>query len=98
MPPKNTAAENRSKVAVACLDFGSHLLGVRAGSVTSDDAQRSVKELFDWFAEHDAFTPGNAEIAIHAIDFGKELLTNRKTAIVQDAIDAIQRLFTDLAE
>ena len=97
MPPGIHAAENRSKVAEACLDFGSHLLSARSSSVTPDEAQRQVKDLFAWFAAHDAFTPGNVGIAIHAIQFGEELLSSRKTATVEDSIAAIQQLFTDLA-
>ena len=97
MASKTTETQRRSDIAKACLDFGSHLLNVRISSVTADDAQRHVADLFDWFASHDAFTEANAEIAIHAIQFGEQLLATRKTATVQEAIEAIQQLFGDLA-
>ena len=92
------SAENRSKLAEACLDFGSHILRVRLSSVTPDEAQGRVKDLFDWFAAHDGFTSGNTGIAIHAIDFGEELLESRKTSTIQEAIDAIQNLYSGLSE
>ena len=98
MAPKNPEQENRSKIAEACLDFGSHLLQVRVSSVTTGDAQTTVKELFDWFVLHDALEEANYGIAIHAIGFGEELLESRKTATVGEAIEAIQKLYLDLSD
>ena len=98
MATKTKSPEFRSKVAEACLDFGAHLLRVRLSSVSSNDAQDAVKELFDWFASNNAFDPANAGIAIHAIDFGKDLLETRKTATVQEAVDAVQTLYSSLME
>ncbi len=85
-------------VAQACISFGSHLLSIRQSSMTADDAQENVKSLFDWFSEHDAFSNSNAGIAIEAIEFGKQLLESRKTSTVNEAVEAIQSLYNDLAE
>lgn len=90
--------ERRSKVAEACLDFGSHLLRIRTSSMTPDDAQDAVKELFEWFTSHDAFSSANAGIAIHAISFGEQLLESRKTATLQEAMEAIQNLYSEMSE
>ncbi len=94
---KTSDIERRSKIAEACLDFGTHLLDVRISSITPIEARNYVKELFDWFASQDAFTEVNSGIAIHSIQFGEQLLTFRKTTTVQEAIDAIQQLFKDLS-
>ena len=97
MASKTTEAGYRSKVAEACLDFGSNLLNLRFSSVTPDEVQSYVKYLFDWFASHHAFTEANVEIAIHAIRFGEEILAARKNATIQEAIEAIQELFENLS-
>ncbi len=97
MATKTTDAERRSKVAEACIDFGSHLLRVRISSATPNDAREAARDLFNWFENHDAFTEGNVGIALHAITFGSNLLESRKTATLGDSIDAIQVLFEDLA-
>jgi len=96
MAAKTTEIERRSKVAEACVDFGTHLLKVRKISVTPDDAQRAVKELFEWFESHDALAEAGYGIAIHAITFGEELLESRKTVTVDDAVRAIQKMYLDL--
>jgi hypothetical protein len=96
MAAKTTEAERRSKVAEACLDFGSKILENRRSSVTPDDVQRTVKELFAWFESHDGFEEANFGIAVHTIEFGKNLLESRKTATIQDALDAIRKLYSDL--
>jgi len=80
------------------MDFGSQLLRIRLSSVTPDDARAAVTDLFEWFESRNAFTEGNSGIAVKAIDFGEEILTSRKTFTLQDAIDAIQKLYSDLAE
>ncbi len=98
MAAKTTEAERRSKVAEVCLDFGSHLLRVRISTVTASEAQELVKELFDWFASQNAFNEENFGIAIHAVQFGEELLASRKTATVPESIDAIQKLYLDLSD
>lgn len=95
---KTTSTERRSKVAEACLSFGGDLLKARTSSVSSDDAQESVKDLFRWFESQDAFSEGNYGIAIHAVEFGAEVLRNRKTATVEEAIEAIQGIYKELAE
>jgi len=95
---KASEKANRSRVAEACLDFGTHLLRIRTSSVTPSDAENSVTELFEWFEDNDAFTPQNTGIAVHAIDFGKELLESRKTSTVREASDAIQRLYSSLTK
>ncbi len=98
MASATSEAERRSKVAEACLDFGSHLLNVRLSTMTPDDAQSIIKELFEWFTSHNAFSPGNTGIAIHAISFGEQLLESRKTATVQEAVEAIQNLYLEMSE
>jgi hypothetical protein len=96
MAVKNSS--NRSKVAEACLDFGSHLLRVRLSSVTPDEIQSVVKDLFSWFESKDAFLPQNTGIALAALRFGEELLEARKTATVDEAVAAIQDLYSDLTK
>jgi hypothetical protein len=96
MAAKNS--DNRSKVAEACLDFGSHLLHVRLSSVTPDEIQSVVKDLFAWFESKDAFLPANTGIALGAIRFAEELLETRKTATVNEAVEAIRDLYSDLAK
>ncbi len=97
MASQDTDLERRSKIAEACIDFGSHLFTVRVSSVTPDDIQSCVKDLFEWFEEHEAFTPGNSGIAIHAVGFGEQFLESRKTATVDDAVEAIRNLYKSLA-
>jgi len=97
MTSKNTDLERRSKVAEACLDFGAHLLRVRTSSVTADDAKSVVKDLFEWFASQNAFSEANTGIAIHAIGFGEQLLESRKSATLDEATEAIQKLYVDLS-
>ena len=97
MATKTNDTERRSQVAEACLDFGSNLLRARTSSVTPDDAQNAVKDLFSWFSSHDAFSDGNVGIATHSLDFGGQLLEARKTSTVQEAIDAIQDLYLHLS-
>lgn len=98
MTTKLSDSEMRSQVAQACMDFGTHLLRVRLSSVTPDDAQTAVQDLFEWFQEENAFTVGNYGIAMKAIDFGEEMLSSRKTLTVTEAIEAIQKLYKSLQE
>ena len=98
MPSEINNGAWRSRIAEACLDFGSHLLQVRSSSVTLDDAQSAIKILFGWFASQDALKEANVGIAIHCIDFGKQLLETRKTVTLQEAIETIQGLFSDLSK
>jgi hypothetical protein len=98
MPTKLSDSEMRSQVAQACMDFGTHLLRVRLSSVTPEDAQKAVTDLFGWFEAKNAFTDGNYTIAMKAIDFGEELLSSRKTLTLDDATGAIQKLYSDLSE
>lgn len=98
MATKPSAAETRAKVAAACVDFGKTLLQTRVSSVTAGDARDAIRELFEWFEAHDAFTEGNAGIAIHAIAFGEQLLESRKTTTVNEATGAIQELYENLRE
>jgi len=97
MASKGSELERRSKVAEACLDFGGHLLRVRTSSITPEDAQAAVRDLFEWLESKDAFTEANSGIAIHAIGFGEQLLEARKTVSVTEAIEAIQELYAELS-
>ncbi len=98
MPPRSLTANHRAAVANACLDFGSHLLRIRSSSVTPHDAQDAVKSLFDWFASNNAFIESNSSIAVHSLSLGKELLEFRKTTTPQEAIDAIEDLYSSLSD
>jgi len=98
MATKTSDAERRSRVAETCVDFGGDLLRLRLSSMTPDDAQQAVQDLFSWFEEHDAFTEGNVGIAVHAIAFGRQLLDSRKTATLEEAVEAIQNLYSGLAQ
>jgi hypothetical protein len=95
---RNLEAERRSKVAEACLEFGSDLLRARTSSVTPDDAQNVVKELFTWFEAEEAFKEGNFGIAIRSLEFGTEMLKARKTTTLDETVAAVQKLYRDLAE
>jgi len=98
MAAQTTEAQRRSKVAEACVDFGRQLLRSRPSSVTADDAQRIMRELFEWFETHGAFAEGNYGIAIRAVAFGEELLESRNTSTPDDAVKAIQGVYEDLME
>jgi hypothetical protein len=98
MASKSTASEARAKVAQACLQFGRALLRVRQASVTGQDAQDAVLELFEWFSAHDALSPANASIAVESVGFGQELLDARKSSTTEEAIEAIQDLYSKLVE
>ena len=98
MATQASDAERRSRVAEACLDFGGDLLQLRLSTVTREDAQETAQDLFKWFESKDAFTTGNAGIAVHAIAFGRQLLEARRTSTVEEAIESIQNLFASLAE
>lgn len=98
MPAKTSASERRSRVAEACIGFGKTILQNRVSSASPADVQNAVRDLFEWFEAHDAFTEGNAGIAVRAIDFGGQLLESRKTATVDESIAAVQQVYEDLSE
>jgi hypothetical protein len=98
MPTKTSSSERRSRVAESCIGFGRAILETRVSSASAQDAQEAVRDLFEWFKAHDAFTEGNVGIAVRAVEFGGQLLESRKTATVGDAIAAIQQIFEDLSE
>ena len=98
MPAKTNASERRSRVAEACIGFGKTVLQNRVSSASPEDVRNAVRDLFEWFESHDAFTEGNVGIAVRAVDFGGQLLESRKTATVEDAIAAIRQVFEDLSE
>ena len=96
MATKTTEVERRSNVAEACLHLGQELLRLRLSTVTAEDAQSAIRELFEWFESHDAFSEANARIAVHSVAFGEQLLESRKSATLSDVIQAIQRVYSDL--
>ena len=92
----NPEAAYRAAVAEACIEFSNDLLEVRESSVSANDAQSAAKDLFSWMRAQQALTENNYRIAVHAIDFGRQLLRARHTATLQEATAAIQNLYTTL--
>ncbi|MCC7517600.1 MAG: hypothetical protein IT578_00275 [Verrucomicrobiae bacterium] len=98
MAARTTEAERRAKVAEACLEFGADLLRTRLSSVTAQDARAAARDLFAWFAAHDAFRNENHLVAARCVAFARALLEHRASASVGEALDSIRELYSALAD
>lgn len=97
MAARTTEAERRAKVAEACLEFGADLLRTRLSSVTALEARAAARDLFAWFAEHDAFQDPNHLVAARCVAFARALLEHRASATAGEALESIRDLYAALA-